>query len=344
MSSFLDKLTSEVHLVISIIAFCVFIIWEVWSHSSKKERPSYRAYLWVILIFVLAANLSTLKLLDQQKTFLSDPHFAHKDALKEIASKNRVRIGISHVAWGPFFCLDEEKVEINGFDIEVAGYVVDAIRNKLKKQIRPQFSVFDWEDLFRAVQNNDVDFIISAITITTNREHKWDLIFSHPYYRTRPTYAVFKESEKGQTFAGRPAIVIEQTSSYDVAKALVDHDRIQLTSNWFEAFKEFRAHRDKRPIIFDDDSLMRYRLSRLKLTDDVEVHVLRQENFPQLKGQDPPLWTENYGIGVQREQEDLLQVINTTIDQMVENHTLDQLELKWLKGASKRCLKEFSQN
>ena len=327
LNSILHLLTEDIHLVVAVIALGVFIFWEIWANASKHEKLSYRAYLWVILISLLAVNLGIFKLLRGQSS-----HHQPEDALEQIGSSGRIRIGISHVAWGPFLCLDEEKVKLTGFDIEVAEQVGEAIRDEVKRRwnkedIKYNFILFPWTTLFEAVRDNDVDFAISAITRDKERELRYKLSFSDPYYNTHPSYAMFRNSDGTSSLAGRKAIYIAGTTSFKVAKETVGDGTVESADNWFVAFDRFKQTKLEHPIIFDDYAFMRYRLTRMKLMKEVDIKELNNRE-------------EEYGIAVNYKQQDLLRLINESLVQLKNNGSLHELKEKWLNQAPERCLKE----
>ena len=320
-------LTDDIHGVVFVISILLYVGLEIWASVSKHERISYRAYLWVIVISLVAVNLGLHKLLVEHNSSNQT-----EDALEQIASTGRIRIGISHVACGPFLCLDEEKVELTGFDIEVAKQVADAIRDAVKrrgvkKDIKYNFILFAWKPLFEAVQDNDVDFAISAITRDKERANKYDLSFSDPYYKTHPSYAMFENSDGNSMLTGRNAIVIEGTTSFKIAKEIVGNGIVHPADNWFVAFNKFKLSKLEHPIIFDDSAFMRYRLSRMKLMKEVGITELAKRE-------------EEYGIAVNYKQQDLLRLINESLVHLKNNGFLHELEEKWLNHAPERCLKE----
>src|SRR5690625_4993064 len=68
----------------------------------------------------------------------------------------------------------DEGGEIVGIDIDI----VDAIAEELGIEV--EYKNIGWEPLFPAVDNDEVDFAVSSITITDEREESYD--FTDPYY------------------------------------------------------------------------------------------------------------------------------------------------------------------
>ena len=94
-------------------------------------------------------------------------------------------------AYAPFES-QNEKGEIVGFDIEV----VQAVAKKAGFEVK--FVNTPWEGIFNALGQGDRDMIVSAVTITAERQGTMD--FSDPYFDAAQLIAV-KESSKVTKFA-----------------------------------------------------------------------------------------------------------------------------------------------
>ena len=94
-------------------------------------------------------------------------------------------------AYAPFES-QNEKGEIVGFDIEV----VQAVAKKAGFEVK--FVNTPWEGIFNALGQGDRDMIVSAVTITAERQGTMD--FSDPYFDAQQLIAV-KESSKVTRFA-----------------------------------------------------------------------------------------------------------------------------------------------
>jgi polar amino acid transport system substrate-binding protein len=94
-------------------------------------------------------------------------------------------------AYAPFES-QNEKGEIVGFDIEV----VQAVAAKAGFEVK--FVNTPWEGIFNALGQGDRDLVVSAVTITPERQQTMD--FSAPYFDAKQLIAV-KENSKVAKFA-----------------------------------------------------------------------------------------------------------------------------------------------
>ncbi len=94
-------------------------------------------------------------------------------------------------AYAPFES-QNEKGDIVGFDIEV----VQAVAAKAGFEVK--FVNTPWEGIFNALGQGDRDLVVSAVTITPERQQTMD--FSNPYFDAQQLIAV-KENSKVAKFA-----------------------------------------------------------------------------------------------------------------------------------------------
>src|SRR5690625_3784770 len=81
----------------------------------------------------------------------------------------------------------DDNGDIVGIDIDI----VDAIAEELGIEV--EYKNIGWEPLFPAVENGEVDFAVSSITITEEREESFD--FTEPYYMANQLILVPEDSE-----------------------------------------------------------------------------------------------------------------------------------------------------
>ncbi|GAW93150.1 basic amino acid ABC transporter substrate-binding protein [Calderihabitans maritimus] len=102
---------------------------------------------------------------------------------KEVAI---LKVG-TEAAYAPFEYVDEKTGEITGFDAELIKAIAEAIGMEAELQH------IDWDGLYPALNSGEVDVVISAMTITPEREEEVD--FSEPYFEVVQAIAVKEGSE-----------------------------------------------------------------------------------------------------------------------------------------------------
>src|SRR5690625_683036 len=89
-------------------------------------------------------------------------------------------------AYAPMEYIDDAG-DIVGIDIEI----VDAIAEEMGFEV--EYKNIGWDPLFPAVNNGEVDFAVSSITITEEREKEFD--FTDPYYIANQLILVPEDSD-----------------------------------------------------------------------------------------------------------------------------------------------------
>ncbi|KKM09853.1 hypothetical protein SY88_16825 [Clostridiales bacterium PH28_bin88] len=111
---------------------------------------------------------------------------------QEPPKKEVLKVG-SEAAYAPFEY--QENNQITGFDIELIKAIAEAIG------MEAQVTHVDWDGLYPALNAGTIDVVISAMTITDEREKEVD--FSEPYFQAQQTIAV----KEGSTIKGMKDLI-----------------------------------------------------------------------------------------------------------------------------------------
>lgn len=100
---------------------------------------------------------------------------------------------------------------------EIVGYDVDIIKAVAQKAgLAIKIVNTPWTGIFAALNNGDVDIVISGVTINDKRRQSYD--FTAPYFEARQLIAVHKDSAvKGlKDLAGRKIAVVTGSTADDI--------------------------------------------------------------------------------------------------------------------------------
>jgi ABC-type amino acid transport substrate-binding protein len=113
----------------------------------------------------------------------------------------------------PFAYYDVDAGQVTGFDVELATELARRLGVEREPVALP------WDDLFAAVEDDRVDVVISAVTITEDRARRHG--FSRPYFTTGQRLTA-RAADRRDFAAGSKASVGTQkgTSSETAARAL----------------------------------------------------------------------------------------------------------------------------
>lgn len=254
-------------------------------------------------------------------------HFEfYTDAIDRIRSTGVIRVGVAYSSQGEFAYFDEQQGRLTGFDIELTRWLATRVLPDLPN-VRPVFLNYDWRQLFKSVSRNEVDLIISTITITPEREEEFSLTFSHPYYRTAQACVVLKESgiRSAAQLQGRRIAVQSGTTSETVGEAFTEPSRLFRSANSDASFDALlRGQVDA--VITDYDFAQG---DVRKLGRAAAVIALRETDFPpDYDG----VRSEEYGIAVAKPETYLLARINNAIDAAARANILESLRLQFVTG------------
>jgi polar amino acid transport system substrate-binding protein len=137
------------------------------------------------------------------------------DVLESIIDRGTVRVGVSmFVPW----TMKSESGQLYGFEVDVAKKIAEDIG------VKPEFKVYEWEDILPALQKGEIDLIAAGMAITPARALK--INFSRPYAESGVSMATntkLTEHIKGLKELNQPGIVIAvvaDTIGSDLARPL----------------------------------------------------------------------------------------------------------------------------
>lgn len=227
------------------------------------------------------------------------------------AFADTVRMG-TNAQFPPFeFIGDDGKP--TGFDVEIA----QIIAADLGKELEIEDIYFD--GLLTALETGSVDFIIAAMTITPEREAM--VSFSEPYFDAAQAVVVLEGYEGIKTvedIADKKVAVQDGTTGFFMASdALgVDASNIAAFKASTDTVMELQAG-GADCIIIDNAVAQNFLASFEGLTI---VEGLEME-------------TENYGIAMKKDNEELLASINATLEKIKADGTYDALIAKYFEEA-----------
>lgn len=229
-------------------------------------------------------------------------------SLPEPEDTNSVVYRIGTNAEHPPFAFVDEAGDLAGFDIALlaaiaqsAGFRYELVSTKL------------WDTLFVALQAGEFDAVVSAATITREREEIVD--FSEPYFAIHSVVVVRRadagEIDVVQDLDGKKVGVGDRSSgkrwlTENTSADVVAYDSAEI------AFVALLA--GEVDALFLDEQIALARIEKMQ-----ESVVLAGE----------PVATEFYGIAVSQDRPELLDAINAGLSQIRENGRYDRIYADW---------------
>jgi len=171
----------------------------------------------IIILFVVVIILVAFFVWWQSTQPDEEKNEAVKDlSLKNVKERGELVVG-GDAPYGVMEFFDESG-EIIGIDIDISREIASELGVELK------YVDYDWEPLFDAIKNGEIDFAASALTITPEREK--EMRFSVPYFNGGQTIVVKKSDTKIKSASDlkdkRIGVQIESTGHYAVQKYTSD--------------------------------------------------------------------------------------------------------------------------
>ena len=197
--------------------------------------------------------------------------------------------------------------EYTGFDIEL----MEAIGEKISR--KPEFKDTSFETIFRDVAQGKFDAVISAATITEEREKAVD--FSNPYYLSEQAVLV-KEGSDVKSISdleGKTVAAQQGTTGLELAKEELGDSEIRPFPEGPDAVNALKAGTVEGVII--DAPVAQ---NAVEKSGGVEI----AEKIPT---------EEEYGIAVAQGDEEVLDEINKGLEEVMDDGTYKKIYEKWFK-------------
>ena len=128
----------------------------------------------------------------------------------DASAQNRELVVASSATYAPFAFENKDK-QIVGFDVDIINAIAKQQGLKIRIVNTP------WSGIFAALNNGDVDLVISGVTINDKRKQSYD--FSPPYFIAHQLIAVPKSSTATtlKSLTGKKVAVVNASTADDVA-------------------------------------------------------------------------------------------------------------------------------
>jgi ABC-type amino acid transport substrate-binding protein len=194
-----------------------------------------------------------------------------------------------------------------GFDIEL----MEAIGERIGRT--PEFQDTSFETIFRDVAQGKFDAVISAATITEEREQAVD--FSNPYYLSEQAVLVKEGSDikSLEDLEGKTVAAQQGTTGLELAKEELGGSEIRPYPEGPDAVNALKSGTVEGVII--DAPVAQ---NAVEKSGGVEI----AEKVPT---------EESYGIAVAQGETELLEEINKGLEEVLEDGTYKKIYEKWFK-------------
>jgi len=223
------------------------------------------------------------------------------------SGEDKLIIGIDD-KFAPMGFRDEDN-KIVGFDIDYAK----AAAEKMGAEV--EFQPIDWQTKESELSSGRIDLIWNGYTITDERKKK--VLFTKPYLKNAQVVVTLKDSKlsKLADLKGKVVGLQSLSSAADALDANPIKDKI----------KEVTEFSDNVMALND---LKSGRLDAVVI-DEVVIDYYMTKEKDSFKILDESLAPEEYGVGVKKGNEELLEKLQKALDEMNEDGTAAEISEKW---------------
>ena len=231
-------------------------------------------------------------------------------ALGSAQAQNKELVVGSSATYRPFAYENPNK-EIVGYDVDIIKAVAQKAGVLIKIVNTP------WTGIFAALNNGDVDLIISGVTINDKRKQSYD--FTAPYFEARQLIAVPKDSSVKtlKDLAGKKVGVVNGSTGDDIASR-----QFGKTNSDIRRF-------ESTPVVISE--LVNNGLDAA--IGDNGVISFRAQDHKQLKTvNDPSFPKEFFGIVVKQGNKALLDKLNAGLAAVKADGSYANIYKKWFNA------------
>jgi len=230
---------------------------------------------------------------------------------KEKRNANEVVVGLDDTFVPMGF--KDDKGKVVGFDIDLAKEVFK------RENMKVTFQPIDWSMKETELKSGNIDAIWNGYSITDERKKKVN--FSDAYLKNRQVIITLSNSKikTKSDLKGKNVGIQEGSSSLDAVnkdKNLVksfNGSKPVLYENNNQALMDLESKRVD--VVVADETLAKYYMNKR----GQNKYKILEDNFGE----------EEYGIGVRKDDADLLKKINKEISAMKNDGTYDKIYKKW---------------
>ncbi len=264
--------------------------------KSRIERKIMRRRVFIaiaIAILVIAVSIGSIACVKQ-------------DTKVDASGLKTIKAGVltvgSDTTYPPMEFKEGDKTV--GFDVDLTQAIADKIGLKLDYQTTA------WDGIFPALLAHKFDMVVSAVTITPDREKEMN--FSTPYYKVDQTAIVKADSsiDSVSKLEGKIAGVQIGTTGEMEAKKIANI-KVNTYEDNMMAMEDLKAGRVDAVIC-----------------DSIVGDVYAKDNAAVKVGFAIPT-NENYGLAFAKDTPELLTAVNAALKGLVDDGTFAEISKKW---------------
>lgn len=201
-------------------------------------------------------------------------------------------------------------------DNNIVGFDIDYAKAAAKKMgTEPKFQPIDWKTKEAELSSGRIDLIWNGYTITDERKEK--VLFTKPYLKNAQVLVTLADSKvtKLDDLEGKVVGLQSLSSASDALDASPVKEKLKTVTEFadnVQALTDLKSGRLDAVVI-----------------DEVVINYYMTKEDGTFKVLDESLAPEEYGIGVKKGNEELLEKLQKALDEMNEDGTATSISEQW---------------
>lgn len=236
-----------------------------------------------------------------------------EDSFSKIKERGYIVMGLDDT-FAPMGFKDE-KGEIVGFDVDLAKEVFKRVGLEVK------FQPIDWTMKESELEAGNIDLIWNGYSINDERKEK--VAFSNPYLENKQIIVTLSDSDISSKNDLKDKSVSAQNGSSAVEAMNKEPDIVT-------------SFKGGEPVLFDtnNEAFMDLEAGRVDALVGDEVlarYYIKQKGTNQFNVLEEDFGKEEYGIGMRKQDKELVEIVDKTLDDIKEDGTYTEIYNKWFK-------------
>ena len=253
---------------------------------------------------------------DPTRSLRPDPAAATGPNVAAIRARGRLIVGLD-TGSNLFSFRDTVSGAIQGFDADMAREVA---REVFGDPERIEYRILGSADREVALQRRSVDIVVKTMSITCDRRQR--VAFSTKYFQAGQRILVMRGGAPGQDvplirdisgLAGRRVCVVSGTTSLTHIREQQPAALIITVTSWADCLV-----------------VLQQRQVDAISTDDAILAGLAAQD-PHLEIVGPPISSESYGIGINKDSPDMVRLVNQALARVRADGTWNRSYVRWLQ-------------
>lgn len=207
-------------------------------------------------------------------------------------------------------------------DGELVGLDVDLAKEAAERlELQIEFQPIDWAMKETELNNGNIDAIWNGYSMTEDRKEK--VAFSTPYHRSGQAFVILADTPI-QTWEDLAGKVVASQQSSSTVDLLMNHESGLVETFANSEIIQYPSYND----VFND--LETGRSDAIAVSETYARYYMKQKGEEKYRILEEQFADEYTAVGVRKSDTVFLEKLNTVLEEMEKDGTLDEIKARWI--------------